>query len=71
MMAIYSTPPHLRYPELRYIRSYAILNWVQKKFELSYFGWEEKEKEVQYGNRVIIDVKLLRYMYISIQADCT
>ena len=26
----YSTPPHLRYPELRYIRSYAILNWVLK-----------------------------------------
>ena len=26
----YSTPPQLRYPELRYFRSYAILNWVQK-----------------------------------------
>ena len=26
----YSTPPHLRYPELRYIRSNAILNWVPK-----------------------------------------
>ena len=42
-----------------------------KKFELSYFRWEEKEKEVQYGNRVIIDIKLLQYMYISIQVDYT
>ena len=26
----YSSPPQLRYPQLRYICSYAILNWVQK-----------------------------------------
>ena len=26
----YSSPPQLRYPQLRYFRSYAILNWVQK-----------------------------------------
>ena len=35
--SIYSSPPQLRYPQLRYFRSYAILNWVQKKLKLSYF----------------------------------
>ena len=33
----YSSPPQLRYPQLRYFCNYAILNWVQKKLELSYF----------------------------------
>ena len=34
---LYSTAPQLRYPQLHYFRSHAILNWVKKKFELSYF----------------------------------
>ena len=58
-------PPVTLYSQLRYFEL------GPKKFELSYFRWEEKEKEVQYGNRVIIDIKLLQYMYISIQVDCT
>jgi len=28
--ARYSSPPQLRYPQLSYFRSSAILNWVQK-----------------------------------------
>ena len=27
---LYSSPPQLSYPQLRYFCSYAILNWVQK-----------------------------------------
>ena len=27
---IYSNPPQLRYSQLRYFRSYAILNWAKK-----------------------------------------
>ena len=30
VLGIYSSPPYLRYPQLRYFRSYAILNWVPK-----------------------------------------
>ena len=36
----YSSPPQLRYPQLSYFRSNAILNWVQKKLfspQLHYF----------------------------------
>jgi hypothetical protein len=29
-LLIYSSPPQLRYPQLRYFRSYAILNWDKK-----------------------------------------
>ena len=60
----YATPVTL-YSQLRYFEL------GPKKFELSYFRWEEKEKEVQYGNRVIIDIKLLQHMDISIHDDCT
>ena len=34
----YSSPQELRYLQLSYFCSYAILNWVQKKIELSYFS---------------------------------
>ena len=34
---VYSSPSQSRYPQLSYFRSNAILNWVQKKLELSYF----------------------------------
>ena len=33
----YSCPSQLRYPQLSYFPSYAILNWVQKNSQLRYF----------------------------------